>query len=97
MYDDVNKTGTISASKYVIAGEKITCSTDFFGVPNPDDGTLKICSINGYRVAAEGETFTVTAPNKHTSYHKSYIPRDLGAGLDGSVGVDGWWAMIVIW
>ena len=91
LYDDVNKSGSIAASKYIKIGDTITCNYDTFGISDPDDGTLKICAINGYRIASDGQTFTVNSvPTNHTFCHKSYIPRDLGAGWNGSVGVDGW-------
>ena len=90
LYDDANKNGTISVSKYVKIGDSITCNSETFNISDPDNGTLKICAIGGYRVASDGQTFTVSVPTNHTFCHKSYIPRDLGVGLNGSVGVDGW-------
>ncbi|MBO4957003.1 MAG: hypothetical protein J6C50_04155, partial [Rickettsiales bacterium] len=61
-----------------------------------DTGVVKICAINGYRVASDGETFTVSNNvTQHAFCHKSYIPRDLGAGLDGSVSVNGWCSDLV--
>lgn len=98
-YDDVGKTGTIAASKYSTIGESINCNYEAFGISDPDNGTLKICAVNGYRVAADGETFTIKDYSNYTYHafcHKSYIPRDLGAkwssgtGDGDSVGVDGW-------
>ena len=90
LYDDINNTGNIALTKNVKVGDTITCDFESFGISDPNSGTLKICAINGYRVAVDGESFTVSVPTNHTFCHKSYIPRDLGAGLNGSVGVDGW-------
>ena len=93
LYDDVGKTGSISASKYFKIGDLVTCSYETFGISDPDNGTLKICAVNGYRVASDSEVFTVKDYSNYTSHafcHKSYIPRDLGAGWTGSAGVDGW-------
>lgn len=81
LYDDVGKEGTIIATKYFDPNIEITCNSDTFGIDDVDTGVVKICAINGYRVASDGETFTVSNNvTQHAFCHKSYIPRDLGAG-----------------
>lgn len=56
---------------------------------------MKICAINGYRVAVDSQSFTVAIPSSHAFCHKSYIPRDLGDGwakqdTTKAAGVNGW-------
>lgn len=92
LYNDVDKEGSISGSIYKEVGDEITCNAELFG-QEADDTILKICGINNYRIASDNKKIIIEPLSNYTKHlfcHGSYIPRDLGVGLNGSVGVDGW-------
>ena len=92
LFDDVNNSGSIYKTIYPAVGASVDCTNAYFG-GDPASGVVKVCRVKGFRYYKEGTTFTVQVPTTYTAHqfcHGSYIPRDLGMGLDGNASPTGW-------
>ena len=72
-------------------GESILCNGSTFDLEDPDVGVSKVCKVNGYIVAKDGETFTVdinVGTNKYC--HGSTIPYDLTGNANATVNITTW-------
>ena len=71
-------------------GESVYCDASTFG-RNIDSGTKKVCKVNGYIVAKEGETFKANPNVKQHKYcHGSTIPYDLTGNANATVNITTW-------